>query len=361
MIFERLAVGAQQLVLVNALEEPHQKVHVLHGKILIGGGFVERSNGARALLFIEVGEIQLFVKGVQKFFDRLVLCREPQTHFGAEESHGQELHLVGAGSALKGVGEAFPGAPRRLLRESEFSGFLCLVGIRIQVAGIVANEIDDVLVQIFRLCPFQPFIRGGAEIEDRPAIHLGRVEGVDLIVFVIGVDRRDHLSVGVQFEAPEFSAVGHLENPLPHFAARPVQFIEKQDAGSLRGLVHTMRGIEFCGLRFGVEVRDSEKVTFGHLRQTKIDALFSDPFGVLGDHFRLADSVKPYQHDRALGGVKHGEELLPGLLGTRRGGLGGFGLLGFFHFLGFAGLFHFRDPFCLSAISYDSQSHKTFL
>jgi hypothetical protein len=95
------------------------------------------------------------------------------------------------------------------------------------------------------------------------------------------------------------TAIGQLEETLPHFLHRTVNFVKEQDNTFLASLLKPIGGIPSGTIT--VNNGQTNKVTLSHLRGTTLNNPLANLLGKGINRFRLADTVLTPNHNRVTG------------------------------------------------------------
>ena len=173
---------------------------------------------------------------------------------------------------------------------------------------VLTAEVDDDVVDPTVGGPLEPVLKTGSQIAHPESIQQGRIDLTDLVVVAV-VHSRDHPGLGVELLALDGTVQDQLERALHELGCRAVELVEQQHAGLTHRLHvprrrHELGSTRNDGTVFGLDrveqLRQTQEVTFGHLRQPQVDH-WDVEFLTQGlRHGAFADTVWPPDQDRLL-------------------------------------------------------------
>ena len=169
----------------------------------------------------------------------------------------------------------------------------------LKVHAVLVNEVPEDTINAVG-CPLEPVFLGRLDTEHGPAVKLGRVHLTNLVLSTVlaTVDSSNDKSLRVQTPAVELAAVGQLEETLTDLDSARSTSSRKSITGCSQA-VTSQSGVpsgSLATIDLGVSrVRQTKKVTLGHLAGAALDHWQVKSSGDLVDHLGLADTVAAAQ------------------------------------------------------------------
>jgi hypothetical protein len=166
----------------------------------------------------------------------------------------------------------------------------------LKVTTILVDEVPDNIIDI-ALCPVKPVFNRRLDIKDRPTVKLSRVHFPNLILLTVltTVDGSENQRILMERMTVELPAIGQLKDSLANLDGRTVNLIKEENHSFVTSLVEPIRRVE--GGRLTRDNRQTNKVTFRHLRGTTLYDWQTQVVGGLIDHAGLTNTVATTEQD----------------------------------------------------------------
>ena len=166
---------------------------------------------------------------------------------------------------------------------------------------MLADEVDDELIETLGHRPGEPVLVGGDEVVGDEPVQEGRVHLIDVVLGAV-VDRREDERLRVEAPPLDLAIEDELERRVLDARGRAVDLVQEEDDRLSAGRVEPVRGGERGDAR-GLDelvVGDTDQVALGEEGEADVEEALA---GVPGDrrgHGALADAVRATQEDRVL-------------------------------------------------------------
>jgi len=238
------------------------------------------------------GKFQLtFIQDVFDCNDLLVVSNiivEGYGSFEADERRGKVIKnralLDLSAHTEESIGKANPRASRRINLVRLI--FIFVFKMLVVLIDEVPNDTDHVVI-----CPFKPIFNSWSNIKDRVTVKFSRIHFTNLVLSTMlsTVYTSKDEGVGVEGISRDLPTVTQFEDALTDFHSGAVNLIEEEDNRLVTSIVKPFRSQPSSNLAF--YLRQSKKVTFGHLRSAAFDNFQPTGFSNLINDSGFTDTV----------------------------------------------------------------------
>ena len=191
---------------------------------------------------------------------------------------------------------------------------LHLAGVDAEVAGVLADEVDQDPVEAILVGPGDEVLVGGLEVDHPEAPEERRVHVVDVVLRPV-VDGREDPRLWVEavgdtvLVVAQLAVEDQLEEALLHPAAGAVQLVQADDHRPAAGADEPARHAEGhdAVLLHALDVGVAADIAVGHRGAADVDEGEAQLLGAGLGHVALADAGGPAHEDRDVGGELGGD------------------------------------------------------